>query len=64
MTGKGKSVLVKGTGLGSGVVLAWAWNSLFPESSMPSEVASALGGALMFLAAWVDDIVRDAVKDH
>lgn len=35
---------VTGAGIGSGVVIAWAWNALVPSTPMPAEVAAALGG--------------------
>lgn len=48
-------------GLGSGVVLTWAWNAVFPENQMPSEVGAALGAGLMGLAMWVKSLVEEAV---
>jgi uncharacterized membrane protein YeaQ/YmgE (transglycosylase-associated protein family) len=51
---------VTGATIGSGVLVAWGWNSAFPETPMPAEVAAVVGAVL----APVFDVVtagRDAV---
>jgi NhaP-type Na+/H+ or K+/H+ antiporter len=51
---------VTGATVGSGVLVAWAWNTAFPQTPMPAEVAAAIGAVI----APVFDIViavRDAV---
>lgn len=37
---------VTGATVGSGVLVAWAWNTCFPEAPMPAEVAAAVGAVL------------------
>jgi len=51
---KGRDAAVMGGGLGSGIVIAWGWNMIFPDAQMPSEVASAIGGGVVLLAGWID----------
>lgn len=57
-----KRALAGGGGLGSGIVLVWAWNSLMPDNQMPAEVGSAVGGALMGLAMWAKDLIEEAAQ--
>lgn len=40
-------------GIGSGIVLIWAWGLTFPEMPMPPEVAAALAPALVKLVEWL-----------
>lgn len=51
---------VTGAAVGSGVLVAWTWNTAFPETPMPAEVAAVVGAVISPLF----DIVvalRDAV---
>lgn len=51
---------VTGTAVGSGVLIAWAWNAAFPETKMPAEVAAVVGAVVAPLYE-VIVAVRDAV---
>lgn len=53
---------LSGGGLGSGIVIAWAWNAVFPEHPMPTEVAAGIGGGLVLLGRWVSDLVEEMSK--
>jgi hypothetical protein len=55
--GQGRNAAILGGGLGSGIVIAWAWNLALPDSPMPPEVASAIGGGLMLVAGWINRTV-------
>lgn len=35
-----------GASVGSGVLVAWAWNATVPEVPMPAEVAAAIGAVI------------------
>ena len=35
-----------GASVGSGVLVAWAWNASVPEVPMPAEVAAAIGAVI------------------
>jgi len=35
-----------GATIGTGVLIAWAWNSFVPDHAMPAEVAAVVGGVL------------------
>ena len=51
---------VTGAAVGSGVLVAWAWNAAYPQTPMPAEVAAVIGAVI----SPVFDIVvavRDAV---
>ena len=37
---------VTGAAVGSGVLVAWAWNGAYPETPMPAEVAAVVGAVL------------------
>lgn len=37
---------VSGASVGSGVLVAWAWNAAVPEVPMPAEVAAAVGAVI------------------
>lgn len=39
-------IAVSGASVGSGVLVAWAWNALVPQVPMPAEVAAAIGAVL------------------
>jgi hypothetical protein len=52
--GQGRNAVVLSGGLGSGIVIAWAWNLALPDSPMPPEVASAIGGGFVLLAGWIN----------
>lgn len=47
-------------GVGSGVLVAWGWNTAFPETPMPAEVAAVVGAVI---APFFDVVValRDAI---
>lgn len=57
-TNKARRFLTSGGGVGSGIIVAWAWNVLYPNNPMPPEVAAAIGGGLVLLVRWVDDLVK------
>ena len=46
-------------GIGSGIVLIWAWGLAFPDMAMPPEVAAALAPALVKLVEWALAYVPD-----
>lgn len=54
--------LVLSGGLGSGIVVTWAWNQIFPEAQMPAEVGSAVGAGLMLIASTLNDYMKEALK--
>lgn len=62
MKSNGRRAIAGGSGLGSGIVLVWAWNSLMPDNQMPAEVGSAVGGALMGLAMWAKTLIEETVQ--
>lgn len=37
---------VTGAAVGSGVLVAWGWNTAFPETPMPAEVAAVVGAVV------------------
>ena len=52
--GQARNAAVLSGGLGSGIIIAWAWNLALPDSPMPAEVASAIGGGFILLAGWIN----------
>lgn len=36
-----------GASVGSGVLIAWAWNTAVPDAPMPAEVAAVVGAVLV-----------------
>jgi hypothetical protein len=42
----GQRLAVSGASVGSGVLVAWAWNAAFPEVPMPVEVAAVVGAVI------------------
>lgn len=54
---------VSGVSVGSGVLVAWAWNATVPAVPMPAEVAAAIGAVISPLFDVVVAL-RDAVLDR
>lgn len=52
-----------GASVGSGVLVAWAWNATVPQVPMPAEVAAAIGAVI---SPMFDVVValRDAALDR
>lgn len=52
-----------GVSVGSGVLVAWAWNAMVPQVPMPAEVAAAIGAVI---APLFDVVValRDAALER
>lgn len=44
--GTGPRLAASGVSVGSGVLVAWAWNAAVPEVPMPAEVAAAIGAVI------------------
>lgn len=53
-----------GAAVGSGVLVAWAWNTAFPQLPMPAEVAAVVGSVLApvfeVIVALRDAVIRRA----
>lgn len=53
---------ITGVAVGSGVLVAWSWNSAVPTTPMPAEVAAVIGAVIApvfdIIVAIRDNVVR------